>query len=67
MEIKTPPVIIEPGASFENVGDDTAVVFTEKHTWNDVLRWVIADLGEEARYHVDALLNEPTRSHQSAA
>jgi hypothetical protein len=42
-EIKTPPIILQEGDSFTAI-DGPATVFTDDHTWADVIRWVRTEM-----------------------
>lgn len=55
-EITSEPVHLSEGESFTADGD--AIVFTERHSHRDILRYVIAELGEETMLHVAELLHE---------
>jgi hypothetical protein len=54
-EIKKEPIVIPPSWEWVNTSDDDAVIFTD-HSHRDILRFVISELGEEIRFHVDDLL-----------
>lgn len=54
-EITKPPIILAPGEPFTDE-EEQAVVFTAAHSHRDILRHVIADLGEETLFHVRDLL-----------
>lgn len=57
-EISTDPIVVPPGWEWVNMTDDEAIVFTNHHSHRDILRFVIGELGEEVRFHVDDLLGE---------
>lgn len=56
-EIIKKPITLAPGDIFTDETDE-AIIFTARHTHRDILRYVIAELGDEARFHVDDLLGE---------
>jgi hypothetical protein len=56
-EIKKDPIVVPSGWEWVNISDEDAVVFTD-HSHRDILRFVISELGEEIRFHVDDLLGE---------
>jgi hypothetical protein len=53
-EILRPPTLLNDGDTFQSEGD--SVVFTENHSYRDILRYVIAELGDEAAFHVADIL-----------
>ena len=42
-EIQTAPIILQEGDSFTAI-DGPATVFTDDHSWADVIRWVRTEL-----------------------
>lgn len=54
-EICTAPIVLEEGDSFTAI-DGPATVFTDDHTWADVLRWVRSELDI---VEIVTLLGEP--------
>lgn len=56
-EIKKEPIVVPPGWEWVNSGDDDAVVFTD-HSHRDILRFVISEIGDEVRLHVEDILAE---------
>lgn len=58
-EIKKEPIIVPPSWEWVNTSDGDAVIFTD-HSHRDILRFVISELGEEIRFHVDDLLKGDT-------
>jgi hypothetical protein len=56
-EITKDPIFIPHGFEWVNISGDDAVVFTD-HSHRDILRFVISELGEETRFHVDEILLE---------
>lgn len=42
-EIRTGPIVLQEGDSFTAI-DGPATVFTDDHTWADVIRWVRSEL-----------------------
>jgi len=58
-EIKKEPIVVPPSWEWVNTSDDDAVIFTD-HSHRDILRFVISELGEEIRFHVDDLLKDDT-------
>ena len=57
-EIKHQPITILSGSAWTNDSDEPAMVFTANHTHRDILRYVIADLGDETLFHVQDILGE---------
>lgn len=56
-EIKTPLVRIEPGQTFTaDVDGDGAFVITGRHSHGDIIRYVVSDIGEDARLLVEQAL-----------
>ena len=58
MEIKTPLLHIRPGETYAVPAgaEDDAMVITDAHTHADIIRYVVADIGEDALFLVkDAL------------
>lgn len=56
-ERKRDPVLVASGEEWFNPSDRTAVVFTT-HSYRDILRHVIQDLGEETLLHVEDILKD---------
>ena len=56
-EVITPLLILKPGETY-TAGEDGALVITERHTHADVLRYVVSDIGGDARSLLDALSGE---------
>jgi hypothetical protein len=56
-EVTTPLLILKPGETF-TADANGALVITERHTHSDVLRYVVSDIGSDARSLLDALTGE---------
>jgi hypothetical protein len=57
-EIKKAPITVLEGDGWTNDSGHDATIFTT-HSHRDILRYVISEIGEEVRLHVDDLLKEP--------
>lgn len=57
-EVKSDGITLDPGATYVNETGDECLIFTSEHTHRDILRHVIAEIGDEVRLHVDQILGE---------
>lgn len=56
-EIKSPLLRLNEGEA-HTADEEGAIVITGKHTHADIIRYVVSDVGEDARYLVERALGE---------
>lgn len=56
-EIKTPLTRLDPGETF-TADDDEAFVITSRNSHADIIRYVVGDIGEDARLLFEQVLSE---------
>ncbi len=54
-EVTTPLLVLEQGENY-TVDEDGAVVITGEHTHSDILRYVVSDIGSDARSLLEDIL-----------
>jgi len=54
-EVITPLLVLEQGETY-TVDEDGAVVITGEHTHSDILRYVVSDIGSDARSLLEDIL-----------
>jgi hypothetical protein len=54
-EVTTPILVLEQGETY-TVDEDGAVVITGEHTHSDILRYVVSEIGSDARSLLEDIL-----------
>jgi hypothetical protein len=54
-EVTTPLLVLEQGENY-TVDEDGAVVITGEHTHSDILRYVVSEIGSDARSLLEDIL-----------
>ncbi|WP_226018643.1 hypothetical protein [Novosphingobium sp. FKTRR1] len=57
-EICTKPIELASGETWSNETDDDAIIFTAAHSHNDILRYVVKDIGADALVLVRELVGD---------